>query len=441
MHTPEPTTLSNDARIVIIGAGQAGGWAAHTLRDEKFAGTITLIGEEPWPPHERPPLSKAVLAGVAPPESTHLFPLTEWAALDIDWRGHHKVLAIDRAARTVDLDDGNSVGWDRLILCTGGRARTLTIPGLEEASTTLRTIDDSIQLHHRLRPASRLLIVGGGWIGLEVAATARQLGVDVTVIETAPQLCARSLPAEAAQLLASLHKQNGVHILLGGGLCDAKKNADGSITAQLSITNQQKPTRKRTESVVNSSAGHAVTEQITADVIVAGIGMIPNDELARSAGVACANGVLVDQYCRTSDPSIFAAGDVAINSGGRATKPFRLESWQNAQQQGIAAARCALGAGTPYEPMPWFWSDQFGVNVQILGTTNDADQWIVRGSPQCITSETSVIFFYLRGGILRGVIGFNAGRDIRTARRLIEQSTVLDTDALANPSVSLKTLA
>ncbi len=441
MQTPEPTTLSNDARIVIIGAGQAGGWAARTLRDEKFAGTITLIGEEPWPPHERPPLSKAVLAGAAPPESTHLFSSAEWAALDIDWRGHHKVIAIDRAARTVELDDGGSLGWDRLILCTGGRARALTVPGLDEASITLRTIDDSIHLHQRLQPASRLLIVGGGWIGLEVAATARQLGVDVTVIETAPQLCARSLPAEAAQLLTALHKQNGVRILLDKTLCGAKKNADGSITTQVSIANPQKPIRRPTESVASSSARHAATEQITADMIVAGIGMIPNDELARSAGVACANGVLVDPYCRTSDPSIFAAGDVAINSGGPATTPFRLESWQNAQQQGIAAARCALGAGTPYEPMPWFWSDQFGVNVQILGTTNDADQWIVRGNPLCITSESSAIFFYLRGGALRGVIGFNAGRDIRMARRLIEQSTMLDGNALANPSVPLKTLA
>lgn len=441
MQTPEPTALSNDARIVIVGAGQAGGWAAHTLRDEKFTGSITLIGEEPWPPHERPPLSKAVLAGVAPPESTHLFPPSEWAALNIDWRNHHKVVAINRVARTVELDDGSRLSWDRLILCTGGRARPLVIPGLDEASATLRTIDDSIHLHDQLRPSSRLLVVGGGWIGLEVAATARQLGVEVTIIEATSQLCVRSLPAEAAQLLAALHKQNGVHILLDSIIRDAKKNADGSITAQISITNPQKPESRSAESVADLTARHAITEQIAADTIVVGIGMLPNDKLARSVGITCTNGILVDQYCRTSDPSIFAAGDVAINSGNRTTMPFRLESWQNAQQQGIAAARCALGIDAPYEPMPWFWSDQFGVNVQILGATNDADQRIVRGSLLRITPETSVIFFYLRAGVLRGIIGFNAGRDIRMARRLIEKSAVLDRDALADPTVPLKNLA
>ncbi|MEO6984075.1 MAG: FAD-dependent oxidoreductase [Paralcaligenes sp.] len=441
MRIPDPTTLSNDARVVIIGAGQAGGWAAHTLRDEKFTGTITLIGEESWPPHERPPLSKAVLAGIAPPDSTHLFKPSEWAALDVDWRNQRKVLAINRAARTIELDDGSKLGWDRLILCTGGRARALLIPGLDGASVTLRTINDSIYLHNQLRPSRRLLVVGGGWIGLEVAATARQLGVDVTIIEAASQLCARSLPAEAAQLLAALHKHNGVHILLGKAICEAEKNADGSITTQVSIANLQKQVRQPVKSVADFTARHPITERITADTIVAGIGMIPNDELARAAGITCANGVLVDQFCRTSDPSIFAAGDVAINTGNRTTAPFRLESWQNAQQQGIAAARCALGGATPYKPMPWFWSDQFGVNVQILGATNDADQWIVRGSSLRITPETSTIFFYLHGGVLRGVIGFNAGREIRTARRLIEQSAMLDMNALADASVPLKRLA
>lgn len=425
-----PETPDSPTRIVIIGAGQAGGWAARTLRDEKYAGSITLIGEEKWPPHERPPLSKGLLAGHVLPDSTYLFPPNEWSALDIDWRNDCRVLSIDRNKRIVTLEGGDIVAWDRLILCTGGRARPLSIPGLDVASITLRTIDDSIQLQRQLRSTSHLLIIGGGWIGLEVAATARQLGVEVTLIEAAPQLCMRSLPANVAQLLASLHEQNGVRILLDTTIENAEKDAQGSITAWLSTDNLSK------SGIVSGKA-----TRITVDTVFAGIGMVPNDGLARASGIACANGILVDQYCRTSDPFVFSAGDVAVNSHRGAASPFRLESWQNAQQQGIAAARSVLGLDAPYNPMPWFWSDQFDVNVQILGIVRDADQVIVRGSYDRITPEDRALFFYLRHGVLHGVIGLNAGRDIRVARRLIERATILDTEKLADPAVQLKSLA
>lgn len=409
--------LAADTRVVIVGAGQAGGWAARTLRKEGFAGTITLVGEESWLPHERPPLSKSVLMGTAEPASTQLFPDDDWAALDINWMASRRVCSIDRRAHSLLLDDGSSLVWDRLILCTGGRSRTLTPVGMQEACDTLRTIDDALRLRERFRTGRSLLVIGGGWIGLEVAATARELGLDVTLVESGDRLCARSLPENVSSWLQDLHRGHGVRIMLNTGVLSAVKQPDGSFEVGL------------------SQAGD-LSDTLSVDLVIAGIGMIANDELASAAGLECTGGIVVDASCRTSDPDIFAAGDVAVSPNSWMGRSCRLESWQNAQEQGIAAARSAMGHTVLHDPIPWFWSDQFSVNLQIQGVVCDADQLVTREMAGAF-GDIRVIHFYLRAGRLRGVVGMNAAKEVRMSKKLIALGTSPDLAALADASVPL----
>lgn len=410
--------LTSDARVVIVGAGQAGGWAARTLRKECFAGTITLVGDELWPPHERPPLSKGVLLGTAEPASTHLFPDPDWAALDIRWMPGRSARTLDRQARTLALDDGTILDWDRLIICTGGRSRLHAPEGFGENCEALRTIDDALRLRGRLRSAGRLLVIGGGWIGLEVAATARELGLEVTLVEAADRLCPRSLPTNVSDWLLKMHRRQGVRVMLKTGVDSAAKQPDGSVAVRLSTA-------------TNAS------EALVVDLVVAGIGMIPNDEIARTAGLNCAAGIIVDEACRTSDPNIFAAGDVAVSPSSWMGRSGRLESWHNAQEQGIAAALSAMGRAVVHDPIPWFWSDQFGVNLQIQGVICDADKVVTRGEEGKPGDDVRLIHFYLREGRLRGVVGLNAAKEVRVSKKLIAAGASPDADALADASIPL----
>lgn len=404
----EPTT------IVIIGAGQAGAWAARTLRDEGFDGRLLLIGDEPHPPYERPPLSKAVLAGEAAPESLHLLDAAALAALSIEWQPNTPVVRLDRTDKRVMLADGGAIPYDKLILCTGGRARELDVPGANLPGVhTLRTIDDAQRLGPALRRDARVAVVGGGWIGLEVAATARKRGAVVTVIETMGRLCERSVPEALSVHLQALHVAQGVEVLLGAAVASFAPGAAGGLDVML-------------------SDGRA----IGCDAAVVGIGLVPNDELARAAGLDCEGGLLVDAQCRTSDPDIFAAGDVAVARNSWAGRRLRLESWQNAQEQGIAAARSALGREIHYDPLPWFWSDQHDTNLQIYGVPLPSHQVVVRGDP----AAGSFVFFYLEGERMMAALGGNAARDLRFARRLIEKRTPVKAQDLADPGVSLAKL-
>lgn len=318
--------------IVIVGAGQAGGWAAHALRAEGHAGRIVLIGREVHPPHERPPLSKAVLSGEAAPHSTQLFKPEALAALDLDWRAGVDATRIDRAGKRLELSDGSCLSYDKLILCTGGQARALVAPGADGVDVrTLRTLDDALALAPRLAPGRRLVVIGGGWIGLEVAATARQRGAEVVVVEAQARLCERSVPGDISEHLLALHRSHGTRMLLGTQVSRLESGAGGT-------------------SIVTFADG----SRLECDTIVAGVGLVPNDGLAREAGLACDGGILVDAACRTSDPDILAAGDVAVSFNPWAGRRLRLESWQNAQEQGRAAARSALGRAVDYKPLPWF---------------------------------------------------------------------------------------
>ncbi len=394
-------------RIVIVGAGQAGGWAAQTLRKEGFAGEVLLLGEEAHPPHERPPLSKAMLAGTAEPASTHLLRPDVLAA--IDWRRDTRVEAIDRAAKRVRTARGDHIGYDTLILATGTRVRRLAVPGAELPHVHyLRTIDDALALRARLVPGARVAIIGGGWIGLEVAATSRKRGADVTVIETQERLCARAAPPLVSQHLAALHVKHGVAIRLGVGV--------GAITAT-GITLLDGGT-------------------VPADLVVIGIGVVPNVELAQDAGLAVDNGIVVDASARTGDRDIFAAGDCARVPLARLGRTLRLESWAHAQNHGIAAARAALGLEIRYDDTPWFWSDQYDLNLQLLGAPSQWSAPVLRGDP----AHGPASAFFLTDDRLDAVIAFNAPRDLRFARKLLEARTPVRAEQLADPALALAKL-
>ena len=400
--------------IVIVGTGQAGGWAAQTLRKEGYAGKIVLVGDEPHLPYERPPLSKAVLSGEAAAESTHLIKREAFDKLALDWRPSVRVQAIDRAAKELRLSEGQSLAYDKLILCNGGRARTLQVPGSDLPGIfTLRNIEDSRALAQALVPGNELVVVGGGWIGLEVAATARKKGMAVTVVEAMQRLCERTVPPEISDYLARLHSTHGTQVILGTGVSGFSRNPPDRLAVTLSDG-----------------------RELGCDSVVIGIGLIPNDELAREAGLACDGGVLVDAQCRTSDPDILAAGDVASWHCGWAGRRMRLESWQNAQEQGIAAAKSALGLDVDHQPLPWFWSDQYDTNLQIYGVPMPAHRVVTRGTPQ----SDSFVLFYLEGDVLKAALGPNSARDLRFARRLIEQRKEVDPERLADVQVPMSKL-
>jgi 3-phenylpropionate/trans-cinnamate dioxygenase ferredoxin reductase subunit len=397
--------------IVIVGAGQAGGWAAQTLRSEGFKGRVVLVGDEPHRPYERPPLSKAVLSGEAHADTTFLVKQEAFAQLDIDWRAKVSATRIDRSAKLLHLTHGEPVHYDRLILCNGGRARRLNVPGADLPGVfTLRSIEDAAALGAALSANKHLLIVGGGWIGLEVAATARKKGMDVTVVEAMGRLCERTVPPEVSDYLLRLHRSHGVEIVLGASVNQFARTPDGGLSATLGDG-----------------------REIACDVVLVGIGLVANDELAREAGVACEGGVLVDAQCRSSDTDILAAGDVATWHCEWAGRRMRLESWQNAQEQGIAAARAALGMAVNHQPLPWFWSDQYDVNLQIFGMPAPSHRVVMRGDPQ----THSFVVFFLDEDKVVAALGPNAAKDLRFARRLIERRTAVDPERLADTQMPL----
>ncbi len=394
-------------RFVIVGAGQAGAWVAKTLRQEGFGGQVLLIGEEPHWPYERPPLSKAVLRGDAPADTATLLDGKEAERIGVEaWRGD-RVVAIDRAAREVRCSSGRVASFDKLFLTMGGQARTL--PDLPASSRlhVLRTRDDAARLGKAFASAKSVLVLGGGWIGLEVAASARAMGLDVVVLEAGPRLCARALPPEVSDFLRGLHERHGVGLRLGQGV--AALTADGeAVEARL-------------------TSGSVVR----ADHAVIGIGMTPDASLAAACGLAVEDGILVDASGCTSDPDIYAAGDVARHDNVFAGRSMRLESWANAQNQAVVAARAALGHAARYEDIPWFWSDQYDVNLQIIGCPETAATLTLRGDPAggagCWLASDA-------DGRSIGGVSVNAPRDLRIIRKALAAGTRLDPAAWADAS-------
>ncbi|HTP84434.1 MAG TPA: FAD-dependent oxidoreductase [Alphaproteobacteria bacterium] len=397
---------------IIIGAAQAGGWAAKTLRDQGFAGRVVLIGDEPYPPHERPPLSKDVLLGLKPPESTHLWPPEKLAGIEL--KLGVRAERIDRAARQVVLATGETLTYDRLLIATGSRVRRLNTPGADlKGVHYLRTIDDTLAIKRDLGPQTHLIVVGGGWIGLETAAAARKHGAQVTVVEMAGQLCNRALPRGLADYLQARHESQGVTIRLSTTV--ARFEGAGKVERAVLDNGQTVP----------------------ASLVVVGIGVVPNAELAQAAGLAVDNGIVTDACGRTEDPLVFAAGDVTNHANEFLRRRVRLESWANAQNQAIAAAKAMLGKKEPYVEIPWFWSDQYNLNLQLLGIPHKTDTSIVRGD----RAKDQFLEFFLANGTIEAVAAVNSPRDLRFAKRLMQIDKPIDPARLADMAVTLQDLA
>ena len=400
-------------RIVIVGAGQAGGRAAEALRREGFKGQVLVFGDEPHEPYERPALSKGVLLGQAPARSTLIHPREWYASQNIELRTSQRIEAIAPQSRNLITADGHAIEYSKLLLCTGSRVRPLTIaPDGMRGVHYLRTIADSETLRRALGACRSLVVIGGGFIGLEVASSAAQLGINVTVVERQPALLDRALPAGIASQVEQLHRARGVTIELNA----------------------------RATSIAGADAVKGVVledgRELPADVVVIGIGVIPNTELAEAAGARSSDGVVVDEYCRTTVPDLYAAGDVTSHYNPILGRHIRLESWQNAQNQAIAAARNMLGAGKPYAEVPWFWSDQYDCNIQLAGVVEPGLEIVWRGERQ----NTKCMAFGLLEGKVRLAVAFNSGGELRAARRLVEFGVSVAPQSLADPSVKLKEL-
>ncbi|MBZ9738166.1 MULTISPECIES: NAD(P)/FAD-dependent oxidoreductase [unclassified Mesorhizobium] len=402
--------------MVIIGAGECGGRAALTLRDLGYDGPVTLVGDEPHLPYERPPLSKDAMVSDAPAIKAIA---SDEVLAEKSIRHVHSVqaVAIDRAAHAVRLSDGSVLPYDKLLLATGSTPRKLPMPGLGGRCVYLRTFTDALAIRAHLRAGNRIAIIGGGFIGLELAAAARKLGASVTVIEAQPRILMRGVPAEIAEIVHAAHVAEGVDILCGDGIG--------------SIADDGREVR------VTLAGGR----EIAADLAVIGIGAVPVTALAAEADLAIDNGIAVDAELRGSDPDIYAAGDccsfpLAVYGGRR----VRLEAWRNAQEQGALAARNMLGAGEAHAAVPWFWSDQYGLSLQIAGLS-DEGRTVVRRD---LGDGAFILFHLAEDGRLVAASGIGpdnaVARDIRLAEMLIGKRAKPAPEALGSPDIKLKAL-
>ncbi|GJH35551.1 FAD-dependent oxidoreductase [Paraburkholderia hospita] len=399
--------------IVVIGGGQAAGWVVKTLRKTGFEGRLVMIADEIHLPYERPPLSKAVLSGDADIDTVRLFASDDFASLNVEAWQPDVATQIDRAQRIVRTQSGREVQYDRLVIATGGAARKLPASLVKtDHIAYLRTLDEASALGERLRASKHVLVIGGGWIGLEVAATARKLGVAATVVEGAPRLCVRSVPPAVSDFLLDLHRSNGVDVRLSAALTSLDTHPDDASKVRATL---------------------ADGTSIDADFAVAGIGLTPHTSLAETAGLPVNDGIVVDEHGMTNDPRIFACGDVANHPSAWLKRRVRLESWANAQNQAIVVAKAMLGQFEPYAEIPWFWSDQYDVNLQILGDIPADAELVVRGD---VSARRATLFHVADGGV-RGVIAINTPRDLKLARKWMTQGRTVDVAALADADKAL----
>lgn len=404
--------------LVIVGAGHAASELAVSARQNGWAGAIILIGDEPVAPYQRPPLSKAYLLGDAGRDELGLRATTAYDAADITLMLGTRVVGIDRAAHCATLSDGSAVAYGKLAWCAGGRPRPLICDGIDPAAPPanllyLRTIADADRLRAALRPDIRLVVVGGGYVGLEVAASARKLGADVTVIETQATLLARVAGPAVSSFYEDAHRAAGVRIITGCGVTGATVR-DGVITA------------------VHCGDG----SDLAADLVVAGIGMIPNTEALVAAGLGSADGVEVDDLSRTADPDIVAAGDCTLQLHPLYDRRLRIESVPNALEQARAAASWLCGKPRPNRSVPWFWSDQYDLKLQMAGLSAGFERCIVRGR----MDARSFSAFYLQGARVLAVDVVNRPADFLLAKRMLAKPVEADADRLPDETVPLNAI-
>ena len=403
--------------MVIIGAGECGVRAAFALRENGYDGAVTLIGTEKHLPYERPPLSKEAMVSEDHPVPRTIAAETLFNERNISFIGSSTAASIDRQANVVTLEDGRQIPYERLLFATGAIPRPLPLAAGSIHCATLRSFEDAIAIRARFQPGARIVIVGGGFIGLELAASARKRGASVTVIEAQSRVMMRGVPEEIAKVIDQRHRDEGVSILCDTGIVSFADTAD-TVAIALSTGNV-----------------------IMADLAIIGIGATPVTALAQSSGLETGNGIVVNDWLQTSDPDIYAAGDCCIFPlviyGGRRV---RLEAWRNAQEQGALAARNMLGAKEPHQSVPWFWSDQYELGLQVAGLSNEGTQTIRRD----IGDNAFILFHLAADGRLVAASGIGPGntvaKDIRLAEMLIARGATPDTGQLAAADVKLKSL-
>jgi 3-phenylpropionate/trans-cinnamate dioxygenase ferredoxin reductase component len=411
--------MSESDRVVIVGAGHAAGECATALRQEGFTGPIRVIGAERHLPYQRPPLSKAYLAGQMGVEALTLRQRAAYERGSIEMLLNTEVTRIDRAQRRVETADGARHRYAKLVLATGGRARRLDSSLTARARDcgnfhTLRTIDDVDRIRPQFSPGFRLTIIGGGYIGLEVAAVAIKHGLVVTVIEALPRVLARVTAPEISAFYERVHGEAGVDVRTNSTIESFELDESGDAIA-----------------AVATSRG-----RIAADLVIVGIGLQPNVELASAAGLKTEDGIWVDEFTRTSDPDIHAIGDCTNQPNAALGRRLRLESVPNAVEQGRAAAAVIAGKPRPYQPVPWFWSDQYDLKLQMVGISRDYDRLVIRGS----TAERHFIGLYLRGGRIIAADAVSRPAEFMVAKRLVAAQTPVDPARLADSTVALKSL-
>lgn len=406
--------LSSAEKLVTIGGGQAASQACASLRLFGFEGQITLIGEEPALPYQRPPLSKAYMKGEMSEERLYFKPQDWYDAQKIETVLSTRVAKLDRSKQVVETEDGRTFAYDALIIATGSRPRALPIQGASlENVFGLRDLVDVEHIRPHMVAGKRLVIVGAGYIGLEAAAVARQLGVEVTVLEMADRVLERVTSPVMSEFFETEHGAQGVDIRTGARL--ASLQGEGKVSA----------------AVLSDGT------EIEADIVLVGIGILPNEELASEAGIACSNGILVDRDARTNDPRVFATGDCARRPLVHYGRDGRLESVHNAIEQGKLAAAAIMGKPRPNEDCPWFWSDQYDLKLQIAGLSEGYDEIALRGDPK----DRKFAAFYLKNGKLIAVDAINSAPEFIVAKKLIITGASVAPKVLSNTSISMKEIA
>ncbi len=405
--------------LVIVGASYAGVQLAASARDAGFDGRIVMVGDETHLPYQRPPLSKGLLTGKTTVEALTLKAEDFYRDSGIELQVGRRALAIDTGARRLSLDNGAALAYDWLVLATGARCRPLPVPGAALGGVfEVRSLDDALRLDEAARGATRACVIGGGFIGLETASALASRGLQVTVVEALPRLLARAVAPQIGDFVADLHRSRGVRLICGEAVRALHGDADGNRVAAVELANG---------------------ERIDCDLVVVGIGVLPNVELAEQAGIVCANGVVTDRLGQTSAPSVLAAGDCAAFPNPWApdpAAPLRLESIQAANDLARAAASLIAGAPRPYDAVPWFWSDQFDAKLQMTGLMAAGDDTVVRGDP----ASGRFTVFCLRAGRIAAVHTVSKPADHMLGRKLVAAQVSATAAQLADPGFDLKTL-
>lgn len=401
--------------IVIIGAGQAAAQAVATLRSGGYEGALTIVGEEPYLPYQRPPLSKKFLSGEFDEDRLLFKPAEFYDQQKCTLHLNTRATRIDRKTKTVARSNGDAIAYDKLLIATGSRVRIVPVEGADlDGVHVLRGIDDVNALRGSFKPGAHLAVIGGGYIGLEVAAVARKMGLEVTVVEMGDRCLGRVTSPEISHFFENYHRNHGVTIRTGDGL-SAFEGEGGKLKA------------------VHTQSG----ERIEADCALLGVGILPNVELALEAGIDCENGITVDEYARSSDPDIYAAGDCASLPSGLYGRRIRLESVHNAIEQAKTACNAMLGKLVPYDQVPWFWSDQYDIKLQIAGLSSGYDHVVLRGDP----GKHKFAAFYLKDGRLIAVDAINAVPEYMIGRKLIGERAIIAPERLADETIPMKEMA